>query len=153
MLSVILIAACSVTTTLALVARLHKRAFALIRGHNALFDLIFTVILGGIMVSGGSLTGLMISAVTGVMLSGTLMTFNYTMGGTKVRNPNFKWLKPTTWFKWQLEDYPAKGDLNTVKGKLVVFAISMYTKAKDLVISLIDKIKNAKANKDMAYAV
>lgn len=117
MFTVIIISACSVATTLSLVARLHKRAFALIRGHNAVFDLVVTLAVGGVMVAGGSLTGLMISAVTGVMLSGTLIGFNYFMGGTKITNPSFVWYKPNTWFKFVLVDYPAKANWSDFKSK------------------------------------
>lgn len=105
MFTVLFISLCSVITIVSLAARMHKDAFGIIRGHNAAFDVIFTLILGGFMAASGSLTGLMISAVTGVLLSCTLIASSKLLGGTKISNSSFVWYKPTTWFKFNLSKY------------------------------------------------
>ena len=105
MLTVLIISLCSVVTIVSLAARMHKKAFSIIRGHNALFDVLFTIGLATFMATSGSLTGLMISAVTGVLLSVVLMGSSKLFGGSKLKNPEFVWFKPTTWFKFSLSTY------------------------------------------------
>lgn len=110
MVTVLLISACSVLTIVSLAARVHKNAFPLIRGHNALFDVLFTICLATFMAASGSLTGMMISAVTGVMLSGMLIFSSRLLGGAKVSNSSFVWYKPTTWFKGELKRFEPTWD-------------------------------------------
>ena len=124
MLTVIVVSAISVFTMLSMVARFHSKAFAVMRGHNAMVDLIFTLGFGAFAAISGSLMGLLISVTTGLFLSLTLIFTTRYMGGAKIRNSNFKWLNPMTWFKFKLEYFEPSHKLPAIVGKYVNFNVN-----------------------------
>jgi hypothetical protein len=107
MITVIVISAVSCFVMFSMVARIHTKMFSIMRGHDVLTDVIYTLAFTGLAVAGGSLTGLMISVVTGLFISLTLITTKRYMGYTRIVRRVNELTGKKYWFKWDLKSYPA----------------------------------------------
>lgn len=99
---------CASLTTImyiSLTTRFSPKSLYFVNGYNVIIDLVFTFLIVGMSAATGTLTALLISALTGVMLSVSLIIMNRYLGNAK-----FKRIKGS-WFKFKIV-------INSPKSKL-----------------------------------
>lgn len=111
MITVIAISAITAFIYFSIAFRVSKNAVKILSGHSVITDLVFTVGLSVFFASTGSITGALISVMTGLWISLVLIGLNRyteTMRFERKINPltNKKYL-----FKWELKKFPAKYEL------------------------------------------
>lgn len=110
MFVVITISAISCFVMFSMVARVHNKMFSIMRGHDVLTDVIYVTAFTGVAVASGTLTGVMISVVTGLFVSITLIASKRYMGYTRFTR-SVKANGKKSLFKWELKNFPPKKQL------------------------------------------
>lgn len=78
---------------ISLVARLTKNGIYYVAAYSAWFDLIFTIVAIGLAAATASVTGMLVSAFTGVSLTLMLIFMRRYLGGYKFKRVQGKWFK------------------------------------------------------------
>lgn len=95
----------------------------LVIGHNAFVDVVFMMLVSGAAVITGSLTGMLVSVVTGFFLTCTLITMRKYMPYKRIQRCKKINGKGYHLFKWQVVSYDAeniwslKEQMSNVKNK------------------------------------
>lgn len=87
------VAILSAVIYISLVARLTENGIYYVAGYNAWVDLFFTIFVIGVSAATGSVTGLLISAFTGVALTVMLIFLKRYTGGLRFKRQGFKFVK------------------------------------------------------------